>query len=110
MGVFGGARSPELQGLYRVKGLHGPQRDLAQAREPPQTEPVPRFGVEVPTDKSEELGDVSRHAQCTRIHSASCSSRKQFRNSCGAFMTRARRVLEEMHKRCLPPQIGSYLP
>ena len=62
MGVFGGARSPELQGLYRVKGLHGPQRDLAQAREPPQTEPVPRFGVEVPTDKSEELGDVSHHS------------------------------------------------
>ena len=63
MGVFGGARSPDLQGLYKVRGLH---KDLGQAREPPapssssSSELVPRFGVEVKDERAEELADVSR--------------------------------------------------
>lgn len=54
VGNFGGVRSPELQSLYKVKGL---TRDLSQ----PSTfagDTVPRFGVTVADDKEEELAEV----------------------------------------------------
>ncbi len=71
VGQFGGTKSAELQGLYKVKGLH---RDLSQpcveaaeivaaAAEGPDggaVMAVPKFGVVIPSDKEEELAEVSR--------------------------------------------------
>ncbi len=58
VGVFGGARSPDLQGLYKVKGLH---RDLSQAAEQvqPEQQQVPRFGVPLNPEKEEDMAEVT---------------------------------------------------